>query len=159
MPTELESLIMQAVGQAASAYERLVLVVGPPGSGKTAALRAVHTRDGYPYLNVNLALSQALLDVPVSRQPFETPDLLDDLLAEAAPDTPMLLDNLELLFDPSLQLHPLNWLRRIARARTMVASWTGRFEHGFVTYAEPGHPEYRREPVGDLIVVPSAPPA
>src|SRR4030095_7365689 len=43
-------------------YHRLVLVVGPAGSGKTTALRGLCNAEGLPYVNLNVALSQRLLE-------------------------------------------------------------------------------------------------
>ena len=51
--TELE----HAIQQAASQYFRLVILTGPPGSGKTAALQAVAEKLGTHLVNVNLELS------------------------------------------------------------------------------------------------------
>lgn len=151
MSTVLVDEMLRGINQAAALYERLVLVVAPAGAGKTQALLEVANRTGSPYVNMNLALSQLLLDVPVGDRPRRAPRLLDEVLDQG--DSPVLLDNLELLFDPALQLQPLNWLRRIARNRTVVASWNGLVEQGHLIYAAEGHREFHREPVGDVVVV------
>ena len=65
----------------------------------------------------------------------------------------MLLDNIELLFDASLALDPLRLLEEISRNWTLVVAWPGHVEGGWLIYARPGHPEYRRYPVGDLMIV------
>ena len=63
MPTtkiiELEELLPDVVHQ----YYRLVLIVGPIGSGKTPLLKELCRRQDIPYLNVNLALSERLLSL------------------------------------------------------------------------------------------------
>jgi hypothetical protein len=68
-------------------------------------------------------------------------------------DQTVLLDNLEVLFDSSLQVHPLRCLQDLARRRTVVATWNGTMTGGHLTYAAPDHPEYRRYPIDDRIVV------
>lgn len=151
MAGSLVDQIVCAADRAGSLYERLVLVVGSAGTGKTAALLDVARRTGYSYVNLNLTLSQRLLEVPVASRPFRAPDLLDDLVEEI--DGSVLLDNLELLFNPELELQPLNWLRRTSRNRTIVATWNGVVEQGHLTYAVQGHPEYCRETVGDVVIV------
>ena len=44
-------------------------------------------------------------------------------------------------------------LQGLARHRTVVAAWNGSIEGDYMTYAVPGHPEYRRYPVRDFLVV------
>lgn len=143
--------ILREVECAERLREQLVLLVGPAGAGKTASLLALEARAGIPHLNINLLLSRRLLDLPLERRAEDVSDLLSDILDET--DGPLLLDNLEILFDPTLQFQPLGWLRRTSRGRTIVAAWNGAVEHGSVTYATPGHPEYRREPADGIIVV------
>ena len=128
-------------------------MVGAPGSGKTAALLDLKECLHCPYVNVNLALSERLLEVPISERAMRAAEILDDMVDLSAGI--VLLDNLELLFDIELRLHPLTWLRRVSRNRTVVAAWGGNVEGSFVTYAEQGHREYRRDWAGDILVVSS----
>ena len=44
-------------------YFRLILMVGPAGSGKTSALQEVSARTSAPLVNVNLELSRRMLDL------------------------------------------------------------------------------------------------
>jgi hypothetical protein len=145
---ELEQLLPDAGRQ----YHRLVLVVGPAGSGKTPLVKELCRRHSFPYLNVNLALSQRLLDLTSKERPLRVRRLLDDAIGEQPGDA-VILDNIELLFDPALQQDPLACLQALSRNRTLVASWGGAYTQDVLTYAEPGHPEYRRYERPDVIVV------
>jgi hypothetical protein len=71
----------------------------------------------------------------------------------------ILLDNVELLFDVSLQIHPLRCLQTLARQRPIVTAWNGTVTNGLLTYAAPDHPEYRRYPLAYLLVVSPTTPA
>jgi hypothetical protein len=143
--------ILSFVDAARDLYHRLVLVVGPSGSGKTATLRAVAVHAGAPVLNLNLELSRGLLDVTARQRLLEVPRVLDDLIGR---DRPLvLLDNTELLFDPTLGQDPLALLQGASRNRTIVAAWNGTVDNGYLSYAEPGHPEYRRYPQAGLVIV------
>jgi hypothetical protein len=128
-------------------YHRLVLVVGPARSGKTERLRTLKQ----PIVNVNLALSAAMLDFPLRRRSLEAPRLLSDLIA-SVPTSPVVLDNLEMLFDITLKLDPIACLKHASRNRTVVASFPGVVEDGHLIYAEPSHAEYRRFPAEDLLI-------
>ena len=141
----------------AQPYYRLILVVGPIGSGKTPLLKALAREQEVPYLNLNLALSQRLLDVTTRERPLRARRIVENLIAQHPGDT-IALDNIELLFDPALQLNPLALLQRLSRQRTVIAAWGGTYDAGrdVLTYAKPGHPEYTRceEPEGMLLTLP-----
>ena len=157
MADPLSEQIVRKIGEVADLYYRLVLLVAPEGAGKTAALQAVSEQIGAPRINVNLELSRRLLDLTQRQRVLHVQHLLQEIVGEAAPDV-VLLDNIEILFDPKLQQHPLRCLQQLARHRTVVAAWGGTVlgddpRTAVLTYAAPGHPEYRRYPTGDLVVV------
>lgn len=144
----LEQLLPGAVGQ----YYRLILVVGAMGSGKTPLLKELCRRQDIPYVNVNLTLSQRLLDLTSKQRPLRVRQLLDGIISEQPGDI-VVLDNIELLFDPTLHQDPLACLQALSRNKTLVVSWGGSYAENVLTYAEPGHPEYRRYEHPDATVV------
>ncbi len=134
--------IQKAVEQASGAYHRLVLVVGPTGSGKTGLLHSFAAQAGRDCRNVNLEISQGMLELTKLRRPRQADRIFRDWVATAGSD-PLVLDNLEVLFDSGLQLDPLRLLQASSRNHTLVASWNGRLHDGVLVYAEPDHPEYK----------------
>jgi hypothetical protein len=128
------------------------LIVAPAGAGKTGALQEVAKHISARYVNVNLELSRRLLELTQRQRKLLLPRILDDIVGEHDDQT-VVLDNLEILFDPALQLHPLRCLQEVSRHRTIVAAWNGTLASGHLTYATPDHPEYRRYPIDDLIAV------
>jgi hypothetical protein len=144
--------IADEVLQAGRLYHRLVLVVGPPRSGKTRSLRAAADASGWPVVNVNLALCEKLLELPRRQRPIRAAQLLGELVeAQGAPV--VALDNLEVVFDPELQLNPLSLLQGLSRNVTLVVAWPGAYEGEALSYAEPGHPEARKYPRPDCRIV------
>ena len=151
MAEPLYNQVMRRLEQVAGLYYRLTLVVAPRGTGKTVALQEVATRTGTLVINVNLALSQRMLDLTERQRSLRVPRLLEEITGQTASEL-IVLDNLEILFDVALKLDPLRLLQGLARHRTVVAAWNGSIEGDHMTYAVPGHPEYRRYPVRDFLV-------
>ena len=124
----------------------------PSGVGKTAACQEVSRRLNAPLINANLELSRAMLELTTRQRTLQMAGLLEDLIARAGADL-VFLDNTEILFDVSFRQDPLRLLQSLARNRTVVASWNGAVREGFLVYALPSHPEYRRYPAADLRIV------
>ena len=70
----------------------------------------------------------------------------------APPENLILLDNIEILFDVALKQDPLRLLQGLSRNKTIIASWNGSIDKDSLTYAVPGHPEYRRYSSRDLLI-------
>ena len=160
----MESLadrIERRAQEAASLHHRLVLVVGPHGSGKTTALRKLRDRTDAPLVNASLELARRMLELTERQRARRLAELLGDMVEEvfaegqeaasgSAPVGMVLLDNVEIMFDPAFQQNPLRLLQGLSRHRVVVAAWPGAVVEGQLTYAAPGHPEHRRYPVEDL---------
>jgi len=152
MSEPLADKVIHRIGQAAQQYHRLVLLVAPAGSGKTAALGEVHGRTAAPLVNVNLELSRRMLDLTERQRALQLPRLLAEIVGGSAADV-VLLDNIEVLFDVSLKQDPLRLLQGLSRNRTVVAAWNGSIDGEHMVYATPDHPEYRRYPLRDFLAV------
>ena len=76
-------------------YHRLLLIVGPIGSGKTPLLKALCQKQDLPYLNVNLVLSQRLLDLTERERPLRVRRLLAAVLDEQSVGLLAPLDSVE----------------------------------------------------------------
>jgi hypothetical protein len=152
MAKPLADRVIKRMAQAAELYHRLVMLVAPSGAGKTAALQEVHERTAAPLINVNLELSRRMLDLTERQRALQLPHLLADIVGATAADV-VLLDNLEVLFDVTLKQDPLRLLQGLSRNQTVIAAWSGSADGEHMVYAAPDHPEYRRYPLRDFLVV------
>ena len=126
---------------------KLILLIGTPHSGKTELLQTLATTKGVTPLNVGAELGNRLAGMPQRQRHLQTTMILRELADQHATGDLLLLDNIEILFDRSLQLDPLDLLKRHAHAKRVVAVWPGELQGdtgtGRLTYADMGHPEHQ----------------
>lgn len=127
----------------ASLHSKLILLVGSKNIGKPSLLKAFGKRLEAEPLNVGSQLGLRLAGLSQKQRPIEAISLLRELADQHAKDDLLLLDNIEILFDRTLQLDPLDLLKRQAQVRRVVAVWPGELHDGRLTYAVSGHPEHQ----------------
>jgi hypothetical protein len=93
-----------------------------------------------------------MLDFTERQRVLQLPRLLSELVGASAAEV-ILLDNIEVLFDISFRQDPLRLLQGLSRNKTVVAAWSGFIDGEHMVYAVPDHPEYRRYPLRDFLVV------
>jgi hypothetical protein len=134
---KLEQLI-EEIGDLQS---KLILLVG--NGGKTRLLHVLAQRLKTAPVNVGVELGHCLAVTPVADRAFSANELLRGITDSVCGDAPLLLDNLEVLFEPSLKINPLDLIKRLAHSRRVVAVWPGEMRDDRLVYASMGHPEYR----------------
>lgn len=143
MSAAFASRVLDAVPTLQDQYYKLVLAVGLARSGKTAALAMVTQQRGWARLNVNLRLSERLLELTHKQRKVRLAAILDEIV-RAENSSVVVFDNIEMLFAQELEQDPLRLLQGLSRNLTIIAAWPGTIDGGCLTYAEPGHPESRR---------------
>jgi hypothetical protein len=131
------------IGEINDLNSKLILLVGQSRSGKTQLLRQVGAKLNIEPLNIGLELGRRLAATPNSKRGFSAGELLREIADTERTDRPLLLDNLELLFEPSLQINPLDLVRRLAHSKRIVAVWPGELRGDRLVYADMSHPEHR----------------
>ena len=150
---DLARAIAEQAELAGKSFYRLVVVAGLPGSGKTRALNELKLINAWNLVNLNGTLSERLLELTTNQRRRHAAGMLRDLSEEQGNLTVTMLDNIGLLFHPSLEQNPLKTLQLASRNRTLIAAWQGEFTAGKLIYAMPDHPEYRRIDARDVLVV------
>jgi hypothetical protein len=103
---------------------------------------------------LNLPLSSRLLELTARQRSLRTAGEAADILDAATGDV-LLIDNIEMLFNPSLQQDPLRLLQSLSRNRAVVVAWRGAHVDNALTYATPNHPEFRRYESAQALIVSS----
>ncbi|MCF6180054.1 MAG: BREX-3 system P-loop-containing protein BrxF [Geopsychrobacter sp.] len=157
MTSVIFSEIHSALEAAKSLYHRMVLVVGKAETGKTIALRETAESFNVDVINVNLVISEELLGLTMKQRTLRLPEILARITD--VPASPVILDNLEILFDKDLKQDPLRLLQSISRNRSVLASWNGSIANGKLIYAEQGHPEHKKYDASDIQTITISEPA
>jgi len=52
-----------------------------------------------------------------------------------------------------LHQNPLRILQDLSRSTTLLVAWPGQIQGKYLSYAEPGHPEYQQYEITDFLAV------
>ncbi|MFA5467406.1 MAG: BREX-3 system P-loop-containing protein BrxF [Candidatus Izemoplasmatales bacterium] len=143
--------LQSAVTSLKSSRVRLILLVATSGRGKTQVIRKYAEENGLPVLSFGLLITKAI------QAGLQAEKLLGYLHQELEGlGDVVLLDNLEVLFQPDLKLQVLQLLKLLSKERTIIAAFPGRVIDGSLVYAEAFHPEYKvfsQYEIKDLVVI------
>lgn len=151
MSEPIENKVTRSIKVAENLYYSLILIVGECGTGKTSIIQKLAKMNEAAHININLSLSKELLELTKKQRQLKLSEILAQIINGNSKK--VFLDNLEILFDVELKQDPLRLLQGLARNLTIVASWNGTVEKGKLTYANPGHSEYKSYDLTDTLVV------
>lgn len=133
----------QLVGEIGALHNKLIVLTGPPGAGKSTLLAKLADLHDAQVMNVGLVLAKRLTPLAQRLRSLQAVNILRQEAEGYVVGDLLLLDNIELLFDQSLRLDPLDLLRRQAHSRRVIAVWPGELCDGRLSYAEIGHAEHQ----------------
>jgi hypothetical protein len=135
------------------AAHRCVLLVDPDPARLRSVAETLAGEHRWPTLLVGSALAAALLDVPPRRRPADSSRVVRDLIRPHGPG-PLICLDVDLLFEPSLQLDPLALFRDLSRIVKLVVAWPGSSAERTLAYAVPAHGHYRTWSHPEVEVIP-----
>lgn len=131
-------LVRECIREVAQSEERLLLIVGSPGSGKSKVMRELASIRVGEYIGAETLITQELFELLPGARRQQAPQMLDKQLARLQADT-VLLDDIQKLFAPVLNLDTLALLRQLSRKYTIVAAWPGECRERKLTLFCNGH--------------------
>jgi hypothetical protein len=96
----------------------------------------------WPHLSLGRELGAVLLSETPQRRARSARQWLPVRLGEMTPG-PALCTEIDLLFEPTLELDPLRLLSDVSRIARLVVLWPGHYTDDALTYAVPEHSHYR----------------
>lgn len=150
MISEMDSTVAALLGS--DFYNPCLLLVHPVIGRLESATRDLLDGYGWPRLSVGRGLAAGLLSEQAAQRAYLAREWVVAAIGAAAPG-PLLLTEVDLLFEPALQLDVLTLLRQASRTTRLVVAWPGTFENGTLAYAVPEHRHYRTWPRPEVSIV------
>ncbi len=122
---------------------KLLLLVGSLDTQVSSILHLLGAKLEVSAINLSLELSGKLAAIPRNNRALMVSEILKEIAFNASSQDLLLLENIEFLFEPSLQIDPLDTLRKLAHSRRVVAVWPGELRGDRLVYADMSHPEHR----------------
>lgn len=122
-------------------YKLILIVTGNPYS-TSELLKKLAEEKNFHYINLNLALSEKLIQIPFEQRWLFVNEMLDEILRKNEHEV-LIVDNTEILFGKHLKLDPIGTLKNISRYKKIIASVRGVLKDDCLVYARPGEEEYR----------------
>ena len=121
--------------------ERILFVVGAPGSGKSKLIRELAEQDGWKYIEAKDLIEEEFLEVARELRPQVAKDVICKAL-KACDSQVVLIDGVNVLFAPILNLEPIELLKTISSHYPLVVGWSGRYDGKDLHLEHNNNPEY-----------------
>lgn len=106
--------------------ERILFVVGGPGSGKSAIMRKLADQNGWLYIEAKELLSEGILEIPREERPIAAKQLLTDAINKCDAEV-VIIDSVQAFFAPILNLEPVALFKEISQTHPLLIGWRGSF--------------------------------
>lgn len=157
MTTDRIQQAIDAIQNVSSDRHKLVILLGAFGAGKTKVLKQIANLSGGIYLNLNLELSERLLQLPAkaTNDGVTVHRLIDEICDQFSPNgETLLMDNVEILFSPELgKTNPVDTFKRMSRQRPVVIALPAYREGTHAIYSTPDHQDYFPIPLEEYVVI------
>lgn len=121
--------------------EKILFIVGGPGSGKSSIIRNLVSEQKWEYIEAKDLLNEEVLEVAREKRPEAVREMILESLK--AIDSPVVcLDSVDVLFAPILNLDAVALLRELSQMFPLIVGWKGRFDGEKLHLEHNNDPEY-----------------
>lgn len=130
---ESNGRILKQVEAVQGKEEKVLIVTGKPGSGKSKLLREAAEAKGWDYVDTRLLITEEFLKLLPSERKEQAPAMLTEELSGHRGDV-ILLDRVQTLFVPVFHIDPKSVIDALGKAYTVVLAWPGYVNDGLLCY-------------------------
>ena len=102
--------------------EKLLIIIGSPGSGKSQLIRELTYQDGWKICEARELFDDEFLEIPRADRPDKAITLVSAAIHRLNARVVM-IDNVEFMFAPILNLDPVAMLKKLSRECPIIVSW------------------------------------
>ena len=95
-----------------------------------------------PSISITRELAILLVRKPQADKSKEIISWISEKIQEIV-EEPILLTNIDILFEPSFELDPLTIFKQASRNKSLVVLWPGEYKNKNLSYASPEHAHYK----------------
>lgn len=121
--------------------ERILFIVGGPGSGKSRVIRELAEQDSWKYIEAKDLIDEAFIEINREERPAHAKEVICNSL-KAYNAKVVLIDSIDVLFVPILNIDPIALLRDISKEYPIVVGWKGTFDGEKLHLEHNNNPEY-----------------
>lgn len=130
--SNIQEQIIKAVDELAGAAEKLVIVTGKPGSGKSKVLRELGDVQKWHYVDCKNLVTVADLQGSADKNATAV-EIIKNIFDNYR--TPvLLLDKMQSLFSASLELDVMQVMKAVSAGKTLIVAWPGYHEDGNLNF-------------------------
>ena len=128
--------------------EKILILIGGPGSGKSKVIRDLSEQDGWKICEARQLFDDEFLAIPRADRPERAVALIATAL-ERLHAKVVMIDNVEFLFAPILNLNPVHMLLKLSKKFPIIVSWRGTLDGNTLYFEHNGEPKYAKFTVAD----------
>ncbi len=115
--------IVKKIEEVKDTNNKLVLIIGQPGSGKSKLIHDYSRSTGIPIINFNKIFGEE------SNNNIDLIETMKAFIKNYNQDV-MLLDNKRILYSKNSKIDLLSFLKDLSQDKIIVATWNGKIEDG-----------------------------
>jgi len=96
---------------------------------------------GWRYVDTRMLITDDILEMVPKARPQQAPNIMGEALSALKGEV-ILLDGIEVLFTPVLNLDPLPLVKQLSRKHTLVVAWPGDYVEGKLVLDYNGRTHY-----------------
>lgn len=121
--------------------EKILFIVGGPGSGKSRVMRNLAEEKGWRYLEAKDLLDEEFLELAREKRPQIAKEEVCKALNSCHSEV-VLIDSVEVLFAPILNLDPIPLLKAISAVHPIMVGWRGALDGDTLYLEHRNNPTY-----------------
>ena len=130
--SQVEDFVKEVEGLQ-EAEEKVLIITGKPGSGKSGVLCEAAAKKAWDYVDCRLLITEDFLELLPSLRQEKAAEMIGEIL-EGYNFEVVLLDRLQTLFVPVFHIDVADLLRKLSKQFVIVAAWPGYCENGCLCY-------------------------